>query len=76
MSKMIVYICVVWITGSQHSEGITRCLLHESQVKYETLADCKADREYSINLLRLRIRQEFGDVPEQIIIQPSCLEET
>ena len=73
---MIVYICVVWITGSQHSDGITRCLLHESQVKYETLADCKADREYSINLLRLRIRQEFGDRPESISIQPSCVMES
>ena len=44
----------------------------ESQVKYQTVAECKADIEYSTDLLRLRIRQEFGDQPEQVIINPSC----
>jgi len=73
MSKMIVYICVVWIAGSRHDGGITRCMWHESQVKYQTVAECQADIKYSTDLLRLRIRQEFGDQPEQIIINPSCL---
>ena len=47
MSKMIVYICVVWIAGSRHDGGITRCMWHESQVKYQTVAECKADIEFN-----------------------------
>ena len=73
MSKMIVYICVVWIAGSRHDGGITKCMWHQSQVKYQTVAECEADIKYSKKLLRLRIRQEFGNQPEDILIQPSCV---
>ena len=39
---MIVYICVVWIAGSRHDGGITKCMWHQSQVKYQTVAECEA----------------------------------
>lgn len=73
MSKMIVYICVVWIAGSRHDGGITKCMWHQSQVKYQTVAECEADIKHSKKLLWLRIRQEFGNEPEDILIQPSCV---
>lgn len=73
MSKMIVYICVVWIAGSRHDGGITKCMWHQSQVKYQTVAECEADIKHSKKLLWLRIRQEFGNQPEDILIQPSCV---
>ena len=73
---MIVYICVVWIAGSRHDGGITKCMWHESQVKYQTVAECEDDIKHSKKLLRLRIRQEFGDRPESISIQPSCVMES
>ena len=47
MSKMIVYICVVWIAGSRHDGGITKCMWHESQVKYQTVAECEDDIKHS-----------------------------
>ena len=70
---MIVYICVVWIAGSRHDGGITKCMWHQSQVKYQTVAECEADIKHSKKLLWLRIRQEFGNQPEDILIQPSCV---
>jgi hypothetical protein len=76
MSKMIVYICVVWFEGATIDGGLSRCMWHESKVPYATLSECKADIDYSMDLLRLRIRQEFGDRPKGIIIEPECLEAT
>jgi len=73
MSKMIVYICVIWISATEHNEGITRCMWHESQVDYQNISECQDDLPYSIELLRLRIRQEFGTVPEKIFIEPKCV---
>ena len=72
MSKMIVYICVIWITGVEQKD-LTKCIWHTSQVKYETLDQCKADLKMSMELLRIRIRQEFGNKPKQIFIQPNCV---
>ena len=76
MSKMILYICVVWIAGSRHDGGITKCMWHESQVKYQTVAECEDDIKHSKKLLRLRIRQEFGNRPESISIHTSCVMES
>ena len=70
---MIVYICVIWISATENSDGLTRCMWHESQVKYQSIEDCQDDMQFSMDLLRLRIRQEFGDQPEQVIINPSCV---
>ena len=72
MSKMIVYICVIWISATENSDGLTRCMWHESQVKYQSIEDCQDDLLYSMELLRIRIRQEFGGVPEKIFIEPRC----
>lgn len=73
MSKMIVYICVIWISATENNEGLTQCIWHESQVKYNNILDCQNDLPHSMELLRLRIRQEFGGVPEKIFIEPKCV---
>ena len=72
MSKMIVYICVMWVIGADQKD-LTKCIWHTSQVKYETLDQCKADLKMSIELLKIKIRQEFGNKPRQIFIQPNCV---
>ena len=73
MSKMIVYICVIRISATENNEGLTRCMWHESQVAYQNISECQDALPYSIELLRLRIRQEFGGVPEKIFIEPKCV---
>jgi hypothetical protein len=73
MSKMIVYICVIWISATENNEGLTRCMWHESQVAYQNISECQDDLIHSMELLRLRIRQEFGGVPEKIFIEPKCV---
>jgi hypothetical protein len=72
MSKMIVFLCVVWISGNRADGGVTKCMFHESQVKYNTIKECHADIPESKNLIRLKLRQDFGDRPEDIIIQITC----
>jgi hypothetical protein len=72
MSKMIAFICVVWISGNRAEGGITKCMFHESSARYETTQECKNDIMYSRNLIRIRLRQEFQDRPEDFIIQVTC----
>jgi len=69
MSKMIAFICVIWISGNRAEGGITKCMFHQSSARYETTNECKDDIRYSRNLIRIRLRQEFQDKPEGLLIQ-------
>jgi hypothetical protein len=48
MSKMIVYICVIWISATENNEGLTRCMWHESQVAYQNISECQDDLIHSM----------------------------
>ena len=42
----------------------------------QTVAECKDDIKHSKKLVRLRIRQEFGNRPESVSIHTSCVMES
>ena len=39
MVKMFVLICVVWVEGSRHDGGETKCIMHQSQVYYANISE-------------------------------------
>ena len=73
MSKMLLMICVIWVSGPRADGGLTNCLWHISAVKYETVAQCKSDIENSKRLVLARLRREFGNLPEEYNVQANCL---
>ena len=73
MVKMFLMICVVWIEGSRYEGGQTNCMMHISKVKYSSLDECRADLNNSKRLVIDRLRDEFGDGPEDYNVQASCM---
>tara|TARA_R100000664_G_C2699680_1_gene100514 strand:+ start:67 stop:297 length:231 start_codon:yes stop_codon:yes gene_type:complete len=73
MVKMFLMICVVWVEGSRYEGGQTNCMMHISKVEYRTLKECRADLNNSKRLVIGRLRDEFGDAPEDYNVQASCL---
>ena len=66
-------ICVVWVEGSRYMGGKTNCMWHISKVEYRTLEECRADINNSKRLVLGRLRDEFGDTPDDYTVQASCL---
>ncbi len=73
MVKMFLIICVVWVEGPRHSGGLTNCMMHISKVEYRTIEECRADLKNSKRLVIGRLRDEFGDRPDDYNVQASCL---
>ena len=73
MVKMFLMICVVWVEGPRYTGGQTNCMMHISKVEYRTLEECRADLNNSKRLVIDRLRDEFGDAPEDYSVQASCL---
>jgi|TARA_R100001460_G_scaffold80984_1_gene121908 hypothetical protein len=73
MVKMFLMICVVWIEGSRYEGGQTNCMMHISKVEYSSLDECRADLNNSKRLVIDRLRDEFGDGPEDYNVQASCM---
>ena len=73
MVKMFLMICVVWVEGSRYMSGKTNCMWHISKVEYRTLEECRADINNSKRLVLGRLRDEFGDKPDDYNVQASCL---
>ena len=73
MVKMFLMICVVWIEGSRYEGGQTNCVMHISKVEYSSLDECRADLNNSKRLVIDRLRDEFGDGPEDYNVQASCM---
>ena len=72
MVKMIVLICVVWVEGSRYDGGEKKCMMHESQVKYMTLDQCRSDITKSEQLTEGDIFDKFGKEPISYTISPAC----
>jgi hypothetical protein len=74
MVKMFVLICVVWIEGSRHDGGETKCIMHQSQVNYANIDQCRADIPKSRFLIERGIFDNFGEEPVDYTISASCFE--
>ncbi len=72
MVKMFVLICVVWVEGSRHDGGEQKCMMHESQVKYMTLDQCRSDIPKSEQLIEGAIFDNFGEEPISHEIMAGC----
>tara|TARA_R110002111_G_scaffold134412_1_gene200447 strand:+ start:188 stop:511 length:324 start_codon:yes stop_codon:yes gene_type:complete len=72
MVKMFVLICVVWVEGSRYDGGEQKCIMHESQVKYMTLDQCRSDIPKSEQLIEGAIFDNFGEEPIGYTISPGC----
>ena len=73
MIKMFVLICVVWVEGSRYEGGEQKCIMHESQVKYMTLDQCRSDIPDSEQLIIEAIFENFGEEPIDHQIMASCM---
>ena len=74
MVKMFVLICVVWVEGSRHDGGETKCIMHQSQVYYANIDQCRADIPKSRFLIERGIFDNFGAEPVDYTISASCFE--
>jgi hypothetical protein len=72
MVKMFVLICVVWVEGSRYDGGEQKCMMHESQVKYMTLDQCRSDIPKSEQLIEGAIFDNFGEEPISHEIMAGC----
>lgn len=72
MVKMFVLICVVWAEGSRYDGGEQKCIMHESQVKYMTLNQCRNDIPKSEQLIEGAIYDNFGEEPISHEIMAGC----
>ena len=72
MVKMFVLICVVWVEGSRYDGGEQKCMMHESQVKYMTLDQCRSDIFKSEQLIEGAIFDNFGEEPISHEIMAGC----
>jgi len=72
MVKMFVLICVVWVEGSTYDGGEQKCMMHESQVKYMTLDQCRSDIPKSEQLIEGAIYDNFGEEPISHEIMAGC----
>jgi hypothetical protein len=72
MVKMFVLICVVWVEGSRYDGGQQQCMMHESQVKYMTLDQCRSDIPKSEQLIEAAIYDNFGEEPIDHKIMAGC----
>jgi len=72
MVKMFVLICVVWAEGSSH-DGEQKCIIHQSQVQYATMNQCRADIVKSELLIEGAIFDNFGEEPIDHKIMVSCM---
>ena len=72
MVKMFVLICVVWAEGSSH-DGEQKCIIHQSQVQYATINQCRADIVKSELLIEGAIFDNFGEEPIDHKIMASCM---
>jgi hypothetical protein len=72
MVKMFVLICVVWVEGSRYDGGEQKCMMHESQVKYMTLDQCRSDIPKSEQLIEGAIYDNFGEEPISHEIMAGC----
>jgi hypothetical protein len=72
MVKMFVLICVVWVEGSRYDGGEQKCMMHESEVKYMTLDQCRSDIPKSEQLIEGAIYDNFGEEPISHEIMAGC----
>ena len=73
MIKMFVLICVVWVEGSRYEGGEQKCIMHQSQVYYATMDQCRADIPKSELLIEGAIFDNFGEEPIDHQIMASCM---
>ena len=73
MVKMFVLICVIWAEGSRHEGGEQKCIMHQSQVFYATMEQCRNDIIKSELLIEAAIFDNFGDEPIDHQIMASCM---
>jgi len=73
MVKMFVLICVVWVEGSRYEGGEQRCVMHQSQVQYDNIEQCRADIPNSEQLIIEAIFENFGEEPIDHQIMASCM---
>jgi len=73
MIKMFVLICVVWVEGSRYDGGEQKCIMHQSQVYYATMDQCRADIIESELLIEGAIFDNFGEEPIDHQIMASCM---
>ena len=73
MVKMFVLICVVWVEGSRHDGGEQKCIMHQSQVHYANIDQCRADIPKSELLIEGAIFDNFGEEPIDHQIMASCM---
>ena len=74
MVKMFVLICVVWVEGSRYDGGEQKCIMHQSQVYYANIDQCRADIPKSKFLIENAIFDNFGEEPVDYTISASCFE--
>jgi hypothetical protein len=74
MVKMFVLICVVWVEGSRHDGGEQKCIMHQSQVYYANMSQCRADIPKSELLIEDAIFDNFGEEPIDHQIMAGCFE--
>ena len=74
MVKMFVLICVVWVEGSRNDGGEQKCIMHQSQVYYANIDQCRADIPKSRFLIERGIYDNFGEEPVDYTISASCFE--
>lgn len=72
MVKMFVLICVVWAEGSSY-DGEQKCIIHQSQVQYVTMDQCRSDIPKSELLIKGAIFDKFGEEPIDHKIMASCM---